>query len=215
MNRPIPALLKHVPVEEKVIAFTFDDGPHPLYTKQLLEIFESVNGKATFFMVGKEIESHEEVAKQVHAAGHELGNHTETHPALPSLAEEEIRAELERTDERIRSITGSSPASFRPPYMAVNPELLSLASEMGYASIDAVNGAAKDWDRPGVPHIVEETRRTVQPGSILIFHDGDREREQTVEAVRILAEELTAEGYRLVTVSELLRLQTEGKALSE
>ncbi|CAH1220094.1 polysaccharide deacetylase family protein [Paenibacillus sp. JJ-223] len=198
------SLVEQVNVGEKVVAFTFDDGPHPVYTYQLLEIFRGAGGRATFFMIGQEMEAHPELAAAVHREGHEIANHTYSHPDLTKLTLETAREELLRTEELIREVTGETARIFRPPYFGVNDDILSLAAERGYQTIGAVNGGAKDWENPGIEYIVEHTRPTVRPGSILIFHDGYGERSQTVEAVRTLVKELAAEGYRFVTVSELL-----------
>lgn len=200
-------VINEVSVREKAVAFTFDDGPNPLYTPQVLEIFREVQGKATFFMIGTQIEKSLETAKAVHEQGHEIGNHTYTHPHLPELSSEEVRRELQLTEELIRQVTGAKPKVYRPPYIDTSEEVAAItAGEFGYPAIGAVNGAATDWEMPGVAHIVEKTQEQVRPGSFLLFHDGFDDRSQTIEAVRILAAELTAAGYRLVTVSELLAL---------
>lgn len=200
-------VITEIPVREQAVAFTFDDGPNPLYTPQVLEIFREVQGKATFFMIGTQIEKDMETAKAVHAQGHEIGNHSYSHPRLPELSPEECRREMQLTEDLIRQVTGAKPKVYRPPYIDTTEEVAAItAGEFGYPAIGAVNGAALDWEMPGVAHIVEKTREQVRPGSILLFHDGFNDRSQTVEAVRILAAELTAAGYRLVTVSELFAL---------
>ncbi|WP_435923445.1 polysaccharide deacetylase family protein [Paenibacillus sp. DYY-L-2] len=202
------SLVHRVPTREKAVAFTFDDGPHPVFTEQILEIFHKANGKATFCMIGQEIDKFADIAAKVHDAGHELANHTYSHPDLTALTLEEARTEMRLGDERIRRVTGKPVSSFRPPYFAANDDILSLAAELGYRSIGCVNGEAKDWEQPqpGVDYILEHTRATVGNGSIFLFHDGYGDRAQTVEAVRVLVEELTADGYRLLTVSELFAL---------
>ncbi|WP_366291797.1 polysaccharide deacetylase family protein [Paenibacillus sp. AN1007] len=200
------SLVEQVSVQEKVVAFTFDDGPHPVYTHQVLEILRRAGGHATFFMIGKEMEAYPDIAAEVHREGHEIANHTYTHPNLTELTLEEAEKELQQAERLIQEVTGSAARSFRPPYFGVNEDILALAAEHGYHSIAAVNGGAQDWDNPGVEHILKHTRSVVKPGSVLIFHDGYGDRSQTVEAVRVLVEELTAQGYRLVTVSELLKL---------
>lgn len=200
------SLVHKVPTREKAVAFTFDDGPHPLYTEQLLEIFSGVNGKATFFMIGQEMDAFEAIAAKVHMAGHEIANHTYTHPDLTQLTLEEARTELQRADERIRRLTGKPVANFRPPFFGVNDDVFQLAEEFGYRPIGTVNGEAKDWEQPGVDYILDHTRPAIENGSILIFHDGYGERAQTIEAVRVLVQELAAEGYRFLTVSELHEL---------
>ncbi len=200
------SLVHRVPTREKAVAFTFDDGPHPVYTQQLLDIFRKANGKATFFMIGQEIDAFGDIAAEVHAVGHEIANHTYCHPDLTKLTLEEARAELQQADARIRQVTGKPVLTFRPPYFGVNEDILSLAVELGYTSIGTVNGEAKDWEQPGVEFILDHTRPTIQNGSIFMFHDGYGERIQTMEAVRVLVDELATEGYRFVTVSELLGL---------
>ncbi len=205
-----PAMLHRVPTTAPVVAFTFDDGPNPRYTLQLLDIFRHALGKATFFMIGQQIDAHPATAAAVHAGGHELGNHTLTHPRLTQLAPDAVRAELVQTDERIQSITGAPVRTFRPPFLDVNDEILVLAAELGYWSIGAVNLGTRDWEQPGIDHIVEKTRENVSRGSILVFHDGFGDRSQSVEAVRILVAELAAKDYRFVTVSELLTLASAG-----
>ncbi|MNW52606.1 Peptidoglycan-N-acetylglucosamine deacetylase [compost metagenome] len=158
-------------------------------------------------MIGTQIEKSLETAKAVHEQGHEIGNHTYSHPHLPELSSEEVRREMQLTEELIQQVTGAKPKVYRPPYIDTSEEVAAItAGEFGYPAIGAVNGAATDWEMPGVAHIVEKTREQIRPGSILLFHDGFDDRSQTVEAVRILASELTAAGYRLVTVSELLAL---------
>ncbi len=205
-----PAMVHRVPTTARVVAFTFDDGPHPVYTPQLLDIFRQARGKATFFMIGQQMDAHRATAAAVHAEGHELGNHTLTHPRLTQLTPDAARAELVQTDERIQRITGVPVRTFRPPFLDVNDKILALAAELGYWSIGAVNLGTRDWEQPGIAHIVEQTRESVGSGSILVFHDGFGDRSQTVEAVRILVAELAAQDYRFVTVSELLALAGPG-----
>lgn len=206
------SVLEQVSTEDKIIAFTFDDGPNPLYTRQLLDIFRAVGGKATFFMLGQQIDASEEaeqVAREAHAAGHEIGNHTYTHPNLATVSLEEAQAEIEKMEQRIVQIKGGKPAVFRPPYFGINDEVQQFVGNRGYYTIGAVNNEAQDWEQPGVDFIIDQTKKKLGKGSILIFHDGYGDRSQSIEAVRLLAEELTAEGYQLVTVSELISLATQ------
>ncbi|MEK0316079.1 polysaccharide deacetylase family protein [Cohnella sp. 56] len=199
-------IIHRVPTSQKAIAFTFDDGPHPIYTPQLLDIFEAVSGRATFFMMGKQMELHPETAREVHARGHEIGNHSYTHPYMTQIGPDACERELYDTDSLIARVTGSRPAVMRPPYLDYNSEVHAITAKLGYQVIGALNGEARDWEMPGVAHILDATRKQVGCGSILLFHDGFGDRSQTIEAVRILCKELTEEGYRLVTVSELLQM---------
>jgi len=202
-----PGIINRVETKERVVAFTFDDGPDAVYTPQLLEIFQEAGGKATFCMVGSQIDKNPDVAAAVHAAGHEIANHTYTHPFLTRIDLEAAREELLRTEERIREVTGGKPVrTFRPPFFDANDAIIALVEELGYKPLGATNLEARDWDQPGTGHILHHSRNAVTPGSILIFHDGFGDRSQTVEAVRILVGELAEAGYRFVTASELFGL---------
>lgn len=203
-------ILHAVPTTERVVAFTFDDGPNHIYTSQILDIFRDAGGKATFFMIGSQIEANPEIATRVHEEGHEIANHTFTHPYLTQITTEEARAELIRTADCIRSITGGPVRTFRPPYLDMNDEILALAVDLGYSTIGAVNMETRDWEQPGVDYILEKSRGYVGNGSILLFHDGYGDRSQSIEAVRILVEELMGKGYQFITVSELIALEKKG-----
>jgi peptidoglycan-N-acetylglucosamine deacetylase len=199
-------MITEIPTTQKVVAITFDDGPNPVYTPQVLEIFSEAKGKATFFMIGEQMKSHPEVVKQVRDQGHEIGNHTFTHPKLSQLSEQDCLKEVEDTEILIEKMAGRKPVVFRPPYLDYNRDTVSLLQKKKYPMIGALNLEAQDWEQPGVEHILEKSREAVKNGSILIFHDGYGDRSQTIEAVRMLVSELTSQGYQLVTVSELLEL---------
>lgn len=199
-------IIQQVSTTQKAVAFTFDDGPNPEYTPQLLDIFDEVSGRATFFMMGKQIELYPETVLDVHIRQHEIGNHTYSHPFMTQISLEECERELLVTDELITQVTGTKPVVMRPPYLDFNEEVQAITEKMGYPVIGSNNGGTRDWEMPGVDHILEVTREQVGSGSILLFHDGFGDRSQTIEAVRILAKELTAQGYQLVTVSELLQM---------
>jgi peptidoglycan-N-acetylglucosamine deacetylase len=199
-------MINEVSTLQRVVAITFDDGPNPVYTPQVLEIFSEAQGKATFFMIGEQMRSNPEVVKQVVAARHEIGNHTFTHPKLSQLNTAECLAEIEKTEILIEELAGQKSVVFRPPYLDYNQDTVSLLQTKRYPMIGAMNLEAQDWELPGVDHIVQKSREVVKEGCILIFHDGYGDRSQTIEAVRILVSELTSQGYQLVTVSELLAL---------
>ncbi|NNU85195.1 polysaccharide deacetylase family protein [Geobacillus sp. BMUD] len=200
-------MIECVETPHKVVAITFDDGPNPVYTFDVLEILEKVSGKATFFMIGSHMEKYPEVVETVEAQGHEIGNHTYSHANLTSVPKDEILQEIGKADAIIAEMTGTKAAVFRPPYLNYNETVVSLCSHFGYQMIGALNTDARDWEQPGVDYIVRKTRGHIKNGSILLFHDGFGDRSQTIEAVRILAAELHAQGYKLATVSELLELQ--------
>ncbi|REE80998.1 peptidoglycan/xylan/chitin deacetylase (PgdA/CDA1 family) [Paenibacillus taihuensis] len=199
-------IYNEVKTEEKLLAFTFDDGPNPEWTPQFLDAFKKVGGKATFYVLGTNMESYPDIARRIVEEGHELGNHSYLHPHLPELDRDAQREELQRAEQLITAVTGRRVNTFRPPYLDVNDELLEVAGEFGYAVIHGVNLASNDWDTPGVEHILATTREAMRSGSILLFHDGFGDRSQSLEAVTILLEEAVSQGYRIVTVSELLGL---------
>ncbi|MBM7604372.1 peptidoglycan/xylan/chitin deacetylase (PgdA/CDA1 family) [Metabacillus crassostreae] len=200
-------IINEIPTVEKVIAFTFDDGPDPIYTTQLLEIFHSVRGKATFFMIGEEVVKYPEIVRKVAEQGHDIGNHTFSHPNLSMLSTAKCLEEIELNEKSIEKVIRQKPVVFRPPYLDYNEDTISSISNKGYPPmIGALNLEARDWEQPGIDHILAKSRECVKNGSILIFHDGYGDRSQTIEAVSKLVSELTLQGYQFVTVSELLKL---------
>ncbi|MBU9712898.1 polysaccharide deacetylase family protein [Evansella tamaricis] len=189
----------------KMVAFTFDDGPNPQYTPEVLDIFNECNGKATFFMIGEKMKEYPDIVSDVVLKDHEIGNHTWSHPMLTQLNQEKCREELELTHSIIMELTGSTPAIFRPPFFDYNEEVNSVVMDFNYDVIGALNPDATDWEMPGVEHIISKSRNHIGNGSILLFHDGFGDRSQTVEAVRTLVQEVLSDGYQLVTISELLK----------
>ncbi|MCI3927013.1 polysaccharide deacetylase family protein [Paenibacillus sp. TRM 82003] len=193
--------------ERKAIAFTFDDGPNPEYTEAFLDVFREVGGRATFYMIGERMRDHPELVRKVLAEGHEIGNHTYTHPNLTELTPEEAKREIGEAEAAIREATGRKPATFRPPYFGYNDTVAELCASEAYRVIGAANPGARDWETPGVEHILEHSRPHLRPGAVLLFHDGFGDRSQSLEAVRILAKEAADAGLELVTISELLEIE--------
>lgn len=198
-------IINEVNTPEKAVAITFDDGPNPIYTPQVLEIFAEADGKATYFMIGEQMLNNPDIVRRAVEHGHEIGNHTYTHAKLSGLGHTECLDEVERNEKLIEELTGKKPAVFRFPYLDFNEETVSLVGEKGYSMIGALNLEARDWEQPGADHILSLSRDSVKNGSILLFHDGYGDRSQTIDAVRTIVSELKAQGFRLVTVSELLR----------
>src|SRR4051812_35334171 len=153
-------MFTEVAASQKAVAITFDDGPNPIYTPQVLEIFANVEGKATFFMIGEQMEKNPEVVKEVAEQGHEIGNHTFSHPKLSELTPADCLAEMERNEQIIRELTGQSPVVFRPPYLDYNHDTISIVESKGYSMIGALNLEAQDWEQPGVEHILSASRKS-------------------------------------------------------
>ncbi|TDA68328.1 MAG: polysaccharide deacetylase family protein [Clostridia bacterium] len=193
-------------VSEPLIALTFDDGPDPDFTPQVLTVLREFKVKATFFMVGNLVEAYPEVAREVATEGHEIGNHTYSHPSLTRIDAGELRQELIRADRVITAITGQQPRLFRPPGGYYDETVISTARDLGYrVVIWSWKQDTKDWGNPGARGIVRRVLQNARPGDIILLHDGGGNRSQTVQALAPLLTELQKREFKLVTVSELLQ----------
>lgn len=197
-------IVRHVDTAEKVIAFTFDDGPNPKTTPELLQVLREKNVKATFFVLGENAKVHPELVEKALSEGHEIGSHSYTHRHLKNLSQAECAEELDKADAMIRTVA-PGPTLFRPPGGLYNEGVLAEAGKRGYTtilwSIDPT-----DWKRPGVDYVVKEVMKKAKPGGIVLMHDGMSPL-PTPKAVAILIDRLRADGYAIVTVSELLKYE--------
>ncbi|MFE6776647.1 polysaccharide deacetylase family protein [Streptomyces sp. NPDC057702] len=184
------------------VALTFDDGPDPVHTGQVLEILDRYDVRATFFCVGHHVVALPDLVRQLAAGGHEVGNHTWSHPFLPDLTPDQLREQLDRTAEAVERVTGQAPARFRPPYGGVNPEVLATLAEHP-STLTLWDVDSHDWSRPGPERIAETVLRAVEPGSVVLMHEGAGDRGQTVLALPTIIEGLLERGLELVTVSDL------------
>ncbi|OXM85830.1 polysaccharide deacetylase family protein [Paenibacillus rigui] len=192
-----------VPTEEKIIALTFDDGPHPEHTALILDLLKQYDAKATFFVVGNKVERFPELLKREVAEGHELANHTYSHAYLSRKMN--IKKEIDQTEELVYSITGQKCHLFRPPGGIFNERLISVAKEEGYKVVMwSWHQDTKDWRTPGVGKITDRVLNHTKNGDIVLFHDYIEGPTQTVEALKRILPELKKRGYRFVTISELL-----------
>lgn len=184
------------------VALTFDDGPDPLYTRQVLEILDRYGARATFFCVGHHVAALPDLVRRIAAAGHEVGNHSWSHPYLPDLTPDQLREQLDRTAESVAKLTGEAPARFRPPYGALSPEV--LAALEGYpTTLTMWDVDTRDWARPGPEQIAATVLESAGPGSVVLMHEGAGDRGQTVQALPSIVEGLLERGLELVTVGEL------------
>jgi len=194
----------------KLVALTFDDGPSPVWTPQILDALKRAHVKATFFMLGEHVERYPEIARRVAAEGHEIGNHSYDHHVLLFYRNDQMEKEIRRGEAAIRDVTGKTTVYFRPPKSWLTTREKNTINAMGYRVVLwSLN--SKDWvtfdDRYMVPYLVNNVR----PGDIILFHDsggvfkpegGDRH--QTVQTIPRLIEELRKKGYTFVTITELL-----------
>lgn len=198
-----------VPTDKKVIALTFDDGPNPEFTPQILDILKKHHAKATFFVIGSRIEQYPELAQREVEEGHELANHSYRHPGMTKISPEQLREEIEHAQKVIVDATGQIPRAFRPPGGVYNDKVVNTARQAGYMVVMWTwNQDTRDWSRPGVKKIVDRVLSNAHNGSIVLFHDHGGDRSQTVTALAEILPELEKQGYQFVTVSELLKMST-------
>ena len=180
----------------KQIALTFDDGPDPKSTIQILETLNKYDAKATFFMLGSRVEYYPEIAKKVQEAGHELGNHTWTHPDLTNANVEKVHNEINETSSIIENVTGQKVTAFRPPYGAVNKTVRSQTNlPVVLWDIDTL-----DWKHRDPNQLLEQVKGATKDGSIILMHDIHQ---STADGLDAVLAHLQSEGYTFVKVSEL------------
>lgn len=194
-----------VPTARKWIALTFDDGPSPRYTPQILHVLAEHHARATFFVIGEEAKKFPWLVAETFRQGHEIGNHTQSHPKLRSVTEGEITD----CDRELQSINGSTPSYWRPPGGNLSEYFLTLARRTHHTIVMWTwDVDSRDWAKPGVEKIVQTVVSHTDPGDIILFHDGGGRRGQTVEALRIILTVLEKKGYSFVTVSQLVHAKT-------
>ncbi|CAH2714127.1 Peptidoglycan-N-acetylglucosamine deacetylase [Neobacillus rhizosphaerae] len=202
---PTGQVVWDVTTKKKVIALTFDDGPNPIYTPQVLAVLEKYNANATFFQIGNRMERYPEVVQQVVEAGNELGNHSMTHPYENKVGFQQMHFEIIQAERIIQKYQPNHPKLFRPPGGYLDNDLLQEAKRQGYKVVLwSYHQELKDWSLPGAPVIANHVIRHARNGDIILLHDGGGDRSQTVEALKIFLPALKEKGYQFVTVSELL-----------
>lgn len=182
------------------VTLTFDDGPHPVYTPQILDVLESHDATAVFCMVGERVREHPEVVREVVDAGHALCNHTDTHDEkLSERTREQIVHEIGATDEAFDDALGEEAEVrwFRQPNTYVQPPVEAVLDDVGLEPLDWTVDP-KDWSRPGAVPIVQETLGQLEPGAVILLHDGGGDRSQTVTALEQILTGLDAAGYQYV-----------------
>mgnify|MGYP003706636001 CR=1 FL=1 len=203
-----------VPVAEKVVALTYDDGPSPADTPALLALLAEKDVKVTFFLKGMNVEAFPELARAQYAAGHEIGNHSWSHQPMLSFDKAAMQLEVERTSDVIEEVIGILPIYFRPPHLMQGVGLTRALKELGLASI-AAGPHGTDWEVFDPELIAQAILDQVEPGNMILVHDGDgpepnplgqASRAGTVAATAIIIDSLREQGYRFVTVTELFSL---------
>lgn len=207
---PKPPKWTNGPASSGAMALTYDDGPHTTFTPQLLEILKNADAKATFFMLGTQVDLNPEIAKTVAEAGHEIANHSYSHRDMNKMTTEQIRDEIKRTQDVIQAATGVRPTLFRPPYGNFNKKVIEVCEEEGLEivtwSIDP-----RDWDAKQTSDSVKDKiLKQAAPGAIVCIHDIHK---RTITATPEIIAGLKAKNLRLTTAGDLIEQQK--KAIAE
>jgi len=198
-----PATYTQVRVDQPYIAMTFDDGPSSANTPRLLEILKQRNIKATFFLIGQNAASNPDIVRQILADGHEVGNHSWTHPQLSKLSDDRVTTEINKTQDAIKEASGFTPTLLRPPYGAITARQREWIESQFGLSIILWSVDPFDWKRPGASVITQRILSQVRPGAIILSHDIHN---QTVDAMPATLDGLLAKGYKFVTVTQLIAM---------
>lgn len=204
------AIVPRVATESKVVALTFDDSPDPGATEELLSILERTDTKATFFLIGKQMNKHPEQTEKIITAGHELGNHTYTHYSLTFQSPDLIKREIELADKTIRAFGYNKPTHFRPPY---GNKLLLLPLYLHMTDRNTIMWNIAPDDHPTIAsnaeYMADHVEEEISPGSIIVMHPMYKHRKESLKAVEPIINRLKAKGYTFVTVTELLTYQKQ------
>jgi peptidoglycan-N-acetylglucosamine deacetylase len=200
-----PRVVFSAPTRQKLVALTYDDGPHPVFTPQIVKTLTKYHVRATFFMVGKRMEEHPDIVRQVLSGGNVIGNHTYTHPHDIALdTDAQVIRELDKCEEVIERLTGKRAMLFRPPLGLSDAAVLQVAGEEGYRTI-LWTVSADHHDAPTPQAMAKRVLRRIRPGAIILAHDGSYPmRWKDVAATPLIIEGLRKKGYKFVTVPELL-----------
>lgn len=199
--------------KQKIVALTFDDGPYQKWTEQILAILKKEKTKATFFWIGGNLKKNPQIGKKVVAQGHAIGNHTWHHwyhRMSPQLAAKEI----DDTSKLITQVTGVKTSLFRPPGGFLHNGVVDYAKKKNYL-IAMWKADSVDYSRPGVDKVVNRVMKEIQNGGMILMHDGGGDRSQTVKAVPIIINKLKKQGYKFVTVPELLAMADTKQPVSK
>ncbi len=196
------------------IALTFDDGPNPYYTPQVLAILKQFGIKATFFCVGRQVARYPDLVKQEYTDGNLVGNHSWSHPNLALLSGSEIVSQINLTTDTIQQAIGIRPTFFRPPYGVINERVLTKANLLGLTTI-IWNDEARDWTTPGTDVIVSRILNLANDGAIILLHDGGGDRSQTIAALPTIITTLRSRGFQFVTLQQMLKDMPERPASTQ
>jgi peptidoglycan/xylan/chitin deacetylase (PgdA/CDA1 family) len=202
----IAARPTHTPQGQPLLYLTYDDGPEPAYTHPILDLLRRYQAKATFFVLGGQVSRYPDALRAEAAAGHSVGNHTYTHVALNTVSQAVFVEEMNKTKKVMLETAGNlftldhDVRYMRPPYGAIDEHTSVYAAELGYAMV-LWDVDPRDWSEPGTDAIANHVLQNIQPGHIVLLHDGGGDRRQTVAATKIILNALTAQGYQFVPIT--------------
>lgn len=197
------------PANENKVALTFDDGPDPRFTPQILDILKEYNVKATFFLMGARAEKYPDLVKRIQDEGHIIGNHTFFHPNLVKQADvQTLEREVTNTENKLAQLVGYRTKLFRAPYGFLYNELVEKLRDMNY-SVVAWSVDSLDWRESPPEQIAYNVLSNIQPGAIILMHDGaawDEDRTNTIKSLRQIIPNLKEQGFQFETVPKLLNI---------
>ncbi len=219
-NQVFGRTVTHGPLDERVVALTFDDGPNPPYTTHILDVLDKEHVHATFFLVGRAVAAYPDVVRREIRSGDAVGNHTWDHDHLIMMTRTQIHKSLQRTNDAIYRASGVRTRLMRPPFGARDWSVMQVAQKLGYTVVMWSVPLARDWEYPPPGTIARRVLPYVTDGSIIVLHDGNRgqlcgkgklsahvcDRSSDIEATKMIVDTLKREGYRFVTIPELISL---------
>ena len=207
---PQEGIVRRGKSETSRVALTFDDGPSPIYTPQILDVLKEKGVKATFFLVGRHVEKYPEIARRIVAEGHEIGNHTYSHRDLVPATRAPVVKEVKKAERAIEAVCGQRTVLFRPPRGIYSNAVRKTILKLGYTII-LWSLSTQDWRLVSPKFILKRVKRFCRPGSIILFHDSGAlikpeggSRSHTVEALPEVIDWLKENNYEITTISSLI-----------
>lgn len=198
--------IRHVNTTEKVVALTFDDGPDQPYTQQILDVLNKNGVKGTFFVLGGNAKAFPDLIKEMISQGHELGNHTMSHDKMRGKSVENMVNNIQSVDVILQNLGYKKDIPFRAPFGMTSDNLKVALKKLNKDHV-LFNFLPQDWTNISSQQIYDNVMKQMRPGLIITLHDGGKRRDNTVKATQMLITTLKEQGYRFVTVSELLQLR--------
>ena len=185
---------------DDVVSISFDASWGSQHTLKILDILDKYDVKATFFLVGLWVDKYPELVKEIHDRGHEIGNHSATHPYMTKISESKMREELSAMSDKVEAITGERPTLFRPPYGDYNNAVVTVSRAEGYECVQW-NVDSLDWKNKGVDDLIRRATKNVQKGDIILFHNDS---DFIADALPAVLDAYKAKGLSVIPVGELL-----------